>query len=373
METRAFSFDLPEELIAQHPPEERGASRLMVAHRSHGGVIDTDVRRLPEHLEPGTVMVFNDSRVRKARIYGTPIGGSAPVEFLLVRPLSLRGGEGTGGQHASGNGGGTGGRNGGENNTVSGTVEWLATVNKAKRQKPGRRYTFPEGLQGEIVATNGRYRRVRFEGAVDEAYLERHGHVPLPPYIKREDTVTDESRYQTVYARETGSVAAPTAGLHFTEELLTAIRGRGVEIHRLTLHVGLGTFLPVTAEEVEEHRMHAEEFTISEETADAVEAAKREGRPVLAVGTTSLRSLEAAWIPEEGRLRRGDQETDIFIYPGYTFQVIDQLFTNFHTPQSTLIMLVSAFAGREQLLGWYEHAVRERYRFFSYGDAMLMK
>lgn len=341
METRAFSFDLPEELIAQHPTRERGASRLMVADRTHGTVTDSAVANLPTHLESGTVMVFNDSRVRKARIYGEPVGGSAPVEFLLLRPLS--------------------------------SGEWLATVNKAKRQKPGRRYTFPEGIEGEIVGVDDRYRRLRFEGVVDEAYLERNGHVPLPPYIKRTDDTEDESRYQTVYARETGSVAAPTAGLHFTEKILGSLEQRGIEIRRLTLHVGLGTFLPVTSEKVEEHRMHSEQFTITEETAGAVESAKRAGRPVLAVGTTALRSLEAAWIPGEGRLRRGDQETDIFIYPGYTFQVVDQLFTNFHTPRSTLLMLVSAFAGREQLLSWYNHAVRERYRFFSYGDAMLMR
>ena len=361
METRAFSFDLPEELIAQHPTGERGGSRLLVANRSSGGVIDTSVTQLHRHLEPGTVMVVNDSRVRKARIYGTPVTGSRAVEFLLVRPLSL--------SHTPGYSGGSAADTGG----VEGVTEWLATVNKAKRQRMGRRYTFPEGIEAEIVDVDERYRRVRFEGKVDEAYLERNGHVPLPPYIRREDTPADSDRYQTVYARETGSVAAPTAGLHFTEEIFSSLRDRGVEIREITLHVGLGTFLPVTSDRVEEHRMHSEEFTITEETAGAVERAKREGRPVLAVGTTSLRSLEAAWVPGEDRLRRGDQETDIFIYPGYRFQLVDQLFTNFHTPKSTLLMLVSAFAGREQLLRWYEHAVRERYRFFSYGDAMLMK
>ncbi|MFP4408891.1 MAG: tRNA preQ1(34) S-adenosylmethionine ribosyltransferase-isomerase QueA [Spirochaetaceae bacterium] len=364
METRAFSFDLPEELIAQHPTRERGKSRLMVADRETGLLVDTMVSSLHEHLEPGTVMVLNDSRVRKARIYATPVGGSAPVEFLLVRPLTFAPGPDAGARHGK------------EEENETGppiATEWLATVNKAKRQRPGRRYTFPEGVEGEIVGSDERYRRVRFYGTVDEAYLERNGHVPLPPYIRREDTPADVDRYQTVYARRTGSVAAPTAGLHFTERILGALRGRGVEIYEITLHVGLGTFLPVTSETVEEHRMHSEEFTISDETAAAVERAKREGRPVLAVGTTSLRSLEAAWVPGEERLRRGDQETDIFIYPGYTFQVVDQLFTNFHTPQSTLLMLVSAFAGRERLLSWYEHAVRERYRFFSYGDAMLMK
>lgn len=316
-------------------------SRLLVASRRDGSFIDSSVRELDEHVEAGTVMVFNDSRVRKARLYGVPEGGTSQVEFLLLRPID--------------------------------GVEWVGTVNKAKRQRLGRRYTFPEGLEGEIVAVEGRERRIRFSRAVDEPYLERNGHVPLPPYIKREDERGDAERYQTIYARETGSVAAPTAGLHFTDDLLTRLTDRGVEIHYLTLHVGLGTFLPVTAEQVEDHKMHSEEFTISDETADAVESAKREGRPVLAVGTTSLRSLEAAWMPEQGRLRRGLQETDIFIYPGYRFGVVDQLFTNFHTPESTLLMLVSAFASREQLLRWYNHAVQERYRFFSYGDAMLMK
>lgn len=361
METRAFSFDLPEELIAQHPTGERGGSRLLVADRSSGTVIDTAVSELHRHLEPGTVMVVNDSRVRKARVYASPVGGSGPVEFLLVRPLSL--------SHdpTSSAGAVT------DTSEVGGATEWLATVNKAKRQRLGRRYLFPEGMEAEIVGVDERYRRVRFEGKVDEAYLERNGHVPLPPYIRREDTLADSDRYQTVYAGETGSVAAPTAGLHFTDEIFASLRDREVEVRKITLHVGLGTFLPVTSEQVEEHRMHSEDFTITEETAGAVEQAKREGRPVLAVGTTSLRSLEAAWIPGEDRLRRGDQETDIFIYPGYRFQVVDQLFTNFHTPKSTLLMLVAAFAGREQLLGWYDHAVRERYRFFSYGDAMLMK
>lgn len=341
METRAFSFDLPEELIAQHPRAERGTSRLMIAHRKDGSVIDSAVSDLPEHIEAGTVMVFNDSRVRKARLYGRPEGGSSEVEFLLLRPVD--------------------------------SLDWIVTVNKGKRQRVGRRYRFPEGVEGWIVSVDGRERRVRFTATVDEQYLERNGHVPLPPYIKREDAPEDAERYQTIYAGKTGSVAAPTAGLHFTEEILARLREREVEIQFLTLHVGLGTFLPVTSEQVEEHKMHTEEFTLTDQTASAVERAKKEGRPVLAVGTTSLRSLEAAWSPEEGRLRRGLQETDIFIYPGYRFGVVDQLFTNFHTPESTLLMLVAAFAGREQILRWYNHAVRERYRFFSYGDAMIMK
>lgn len=372
METRAFSFDLPEDLIAQHPTGERGKSRLLVADRATGEVLDTSVTELARHLEPGTVMVVNDSRVRKARLYATPIGGTALVEFLLVRPLSVAQAALPAAKEGSADLGGSGAPEGG-NAGAQGTTEWLVTVNKAKRQRVGRRYRFPEGIEGEVVGVDERYRRIRFQGRVDEAYLERNGHVPLPPYIKREDTTADSERYQTIYARETGSVAAPTAGLHFTDEIFDSLRERGVHLHKITLHVGLGTFLPVTSERVEEHRMHVEEFTISEETADAVERAKREGLPVLAVGTTSLRSLEAAWIPGEERLRRGDQETDIFIYPGYRFRVVDQLFTNFHTPKSTLLMLVSAFAEREQLLGWYEHAVRERYQFFSYGDAMLMK
>jgi len=376
VKTDDFSFELPEELVAQFPPERRGESRLLVLDRASGGLRHAFVRDLADHVEPGTLMVFNDSRVRKARIHGEALDTGARVEFLLLRRL--------------------------------GADLWEASCTKMKRQRPGRRYRFPDGVEAEIVGPAGlsaatgplaaaggpgaaggpagqagpeggrdETRVIRFSPPVDEAWLDRFGHIPLPPYIRREDAPADAERYQTVYARQAGSAACPTAGLHFTEEILASLDAKGVERAYVTLHVGLGTFLPVRAEEIEGHAMHEEEFSVPEETARAVMRAKAEGRPVLAVGTTSVRTLESAW-REEGAegpagLRAGPGSTRIFIYPGYRFRAADRLFTNFHTPKSTLLMLVSAFAGRERILAAYEEAVRERYRFFSYGDAMLIR
>jgi S-adenosylmethionine:tRNA ribosyltransferase-isomerase len=304
-------------------------------------------------VEPGTLMVFNDSRVRKARIFGESADTGARVEFLLLRRM--------------------------------GGALWEAVASKLRRQRPGRRYSFPEGVEAESrgTAAHGEEGRpeslvLEFSPAIDEAYLERVGHVPLPPYIGRDDRPEDEERYQTVYSRDVGSAACPTAGLHFTEETLGALDAAGVLRATVTLHVGLGTFLPVRTETVEAHSMHEEEYTVPERTALAFAVARAEGRPVLAVGTTSLRTLESAWTaPGEGGtgggLRAGPGSTRIFIYPGYRFKAADGLFTNFHTPRSTLLMLVSAFAGREPILAAYAQAVRERYRFFSYGDAMLIR
>jgi S-adenosylmethionine:tRNA ribosyltransferase-isomerase len=351
--TDDFSFELPDELIAQHPSESRGASRLMVLDRASGSSQHSRVSLLPGHLEPGTLMVFNDSRVRKARIFGTALDTGQKTEFLLLKQLA----------------GGA----------------WEAMASKLKRQVPGRRYLFPEGLTGEVLgppapesggqplAGEPRPESVllAFDAPIGEEYLERAGHVPLPPYIKREDEGEDDERYQTVYSREVGSAASPTAGLHFTEELLAALDAGGIRRAHVTLHVGMGTFLPVRSETVEGHSMHEEEYTVPEETALAVAEARAQGRPVLAVGTTSLRTLESAWTGSG--LRPGRGSTRIFIYPGYRFKAVDMLFTNFHTPRSTLLMLVSAFAGRERILAAYAEAVRERYRFFSYGDAMLIK
>ena len=352
MRTDDFSFELPEELIAQRPSERRGESRLLVLDRASGSLRHVMARELADFVEPKSLMVFNDSRVRKARIYGEAEDTGARVEFLLLRRL--------------------------------GPGLWEAAATKLKRQRPGRRYRFPEGVEAEVTADPAGggaerpdTRALRFEPPIDEAWLERVGHVPLPPYIKRDDGAADEERYQTVYARAVGSAACPTAGLHFTRELLAALDERGVERRAVTLHVGLGTFLPVRSENIEEHAMHEEEYTVPEETASAVMRARAEGRPILAVGTTSLRTLESAWAAEgsggAGSLRAGPGATRIFIYPGYRFNVVDRLFTNFHTPRSTLLMLVSAFAGRERILAAYEEAVRLRYRFFSYGDAMLIQ
>jgi S-adenosylmethionine:tRNA ribosyltransferase-isomerase len=355
VKTDDFYFELPEELIAQFPPERRGESRLLVMDRKTGELQHSYARDIAGFVEPGTLMVFNDSRVRKARVYGEAEDTSSKLEFLLLRRR--------------------------------GADLWEASVTKLKRQRPGRRYRFPEGVMAEVVPdeSTGRpfdeerdaTRLLRFSPAIDEAYLERVGHIPLPPYIKRDDDASDVERYQNVYAKVPGSAACPTAGLHFTDEILASLDAKGVERVFVTLHVGLGTFLPVRSQTVEGHSMHEEEYTISPEVAAAVMKAKAEGRPVLAVGTTSVRTLESAWKEEDAEgsagLRVGHGSTRIFIYPGYTYKVVDKLFTNFHTPKSTLLMLVSAFAGRDHIMAAYAEAVRQRYRFFSYGDAMLIR
>ncbi len=347
MRTDDFNFNLPEAQIAQYPAERRGESRLFVLDRTSGRRTHSSVKELAAFLEPGTLMVFNDSRVRKARLYGTAADTGAQVEFLLLGPAS-----------------------GGAGVLVS-TSTWVAMVSKARRQRIGRSYSFPGGVEGRIVGEKDDEKIVEFSRPIGDDYLDEVGHIPLPPYIKRGDESSDSERYQTVYARNTGSAACPTAGLHFTQPILDTIAAAGVDIEWVTLHVGLGTFLPVRVEQIERHKMHEEWYSVSEKTAAAVNAAKREGRKVLAVGTTSLRTLESAW--GDGGLRAGAASTSIFIYPGYRFNVVDQLFTNFHTPMSTLLMLVSAFAGREAILDAYAEAVREGYRFFSYGDAMLIR
>ncbi|HOZ70959.1 MAG TPA: tRNA preQ1(34) S-adenosylmethionine ribosyltransferase-isomerase QueA [Spirochaetales bacterium] len=338
MRTTDFSFNLPEELIAQTPSERRGESRLLVLDRGSGELTHSAVRTIAEFVPSGAVMVFNDSRVRRARLFAsTPNGGR--VEVLLLRR--------------------------------EGPALWAALTTRMAKLTPGKRLELPEGIEAEVVEALADERVFRLSREIDDDYLERNGHLPLPPYIRREDAPADAERYQTVYARERGSSAAPTAGLHFTEGILSGLEAAGVVLRFVTLHVGLGTFLPVRSESIEDHRMHREEYSIPAATADAVNAAKRDGRPVVAVGTTSVRTLESAWT-EEG-LPAAAGSTNIFIYPGYRFKAVDMLFTNFHTPESTLLMLVSAFAGRERILSAYQEAVRERYRFFSYGDAMLIR
>ena len=337
MKTRAFSFKLPVELIAQEPPAQRGASRLLVLDRGTSALRHTRISELPSLLPPGTVMVLNDSRVRKARLFGSSAQTGGAIEALLLERLE-------------------GGR-------------WRALTARS-RSRRGRPYLFPGGVQGTVVESSGDSCVMEFEPPVDEDYLERHGHVPLPPYIRRQDTPADGSRYQTVYARHMGSAAAPTAGLHLSEELLAELGLRGVQVLPVTLHVGLGTFLPIRSQSIEAHVMHTESYGVPLETAQAVNRALAEGRKVLAVGTTAVRTLESAW--REGELRPGEGQTALYILPGYRFRVVSQLLTNFHTPQSTLLVMVSAFAGRLAILRAYREAVRERYRFFSYGDAMLI-
>jgi S-adenosylmethionine:tRNA ribosyltransferase-isomerase len=339
MKTADFSFELPAELIAQTPPEQRGLSRLMVLDRKSRTRSHAVMGDLPALLDRGSLLVFNNSRVRKARIYGISQTG-VRTEFLLLKRLD---------PHA-----------------------WTFIARHSKRRRPHSRYTFEDGASAEIINME-ETRLLRFDRPVDDAWLDRHGHIPLPPYIRRADTPEDWERYQTVYAAIAGSAAAPTAGLHFTQKALAELEDRGLEIAFITLHVGLGTFLPVRSENIEDHVMHEESYIIDEATAAKIEKAKAEQRPIVAIGTTSLRSLESAWDEASRHLRRGEAATSIFIYPGYTFKLAEQLFTNFHTPQSTLLMLASAFAGREFILESYKEAVEKRYRFFSYGDAMLIK
>lgn len=347
MRTDDFNFDLPESSIAQYPTNERGTSRLFVLDRQRPGHVDSKVSEVSGFIEPGTVMIFNDSKVRKARLFGTATDTGAKVEFLLLSPVV------------------------GQGDPVNGSSAWIAMCSKARRQKKGRVYLFPGGLKGTIILEREDEKVVEFDAPVGDTYLDVNGHMPLPPYIKRSDELSDAERYQTVYARTTGSAACPTAGLHFTQGILDSIVAAGIDIEWVTLHVGLGTFLPVRVENIEQHRMHEEWYSVPEKTAEAVNAAKREGRKVLAIGTTSLRTLESAWSPSG--LAAGNSSTSIFIYPGYRFNVVDSLFTNFHTPKSTLLMLVSAFAGQETILEAYGEAIKLGYKFFSYGDAMLIR
>ncbi len=339
MKKSDFNFYLPPELIAQTPLEKRDASRLLCLDKATGALEHRMFRDLPQLLRPGDCLVMNDSRVLPARLFGTrPTGGN--VEVVLLRDL----------------GGG----------------EWECLTRPGRKTPPGTELRFGDGeLTAEVVRAGpdgNKVLRFHCQGLFLEV-LERLGQMPLPPYIRTQ--LQDRERYQTVYSRDLGSAAAPTAGLHFTRELLEEIEGRGVQLAYLTLHVGLGTFRPVKEENIEDHPMHAEFCIVPPETAAAVNETRARGGRIVSVGTTSCRTLES-FAGEDGILQAGSGWTDIFIYPGYRFRVVDALVTNFHLPESTLIMLVSALAGRENVLRAYEEAVRERYRFFSFGDAMLL-
>ena len=346
MKLTDFDFDLPQDLIAQKPSGKRGDDRLMLLDRKNGSVFHHQMNDLPDLIMPGTLMIFNNSKVRRARCYGIKETTGRNQEFMFLNQLDKEG------------------------------FLWNTMVKSAKKQKNGMRYQFPDGTVAQIVDFPGNekteFRALKFDFPLDEKWFEKNGHIPLPPYIKREDTEEDSERYQNVYAKETGSAACPTAGLHFTEEMLSSLSEKNIERDFITLHVGLGTFLPVRESIIENHKMHEEVYTISESTAEKINKAKREGRPILAVGTTSVRTLESS-ADEKGFVKSGTSSTRIFMYPGYKFKVVDQMFTNFHTPESTLIMLVSAFAGRENILNAYKNAVENRYRFFSYGDAMFIR
>lgn len=357
MLTTDFNFELPEELIAQYPCGVRGQDKLMFLGRDSGTIKHHSMDDLPSLITPDTLMVFNDSRVRRARVYGIKETTGREQEFMFLNTIDKE------------------------------CCIWNTMVKSAKKQKPGMRYKFPDGTAGTIVEIPGNngteFRAMKFDFPLNEDWFEKNGHIPLPPYIKREDTEEDSERYQNVYADKTGSAACPTAGLHFTQDMLSRLDNAGIERCFVTLHVGLGTFLPVRENNIENHKMHEEWYTIPAETAEKINKAKSERRPVLAVGTTSVRTLESAaqeFEKKEGVsgtagkwISAGTSSTRIFMYPGFKFKITDQMFTNFHTPESTLIMLVSAFAGRENILNAYKQAVENRYRFFSYGDCMLIK
>lgn len=340
MKTSDFYYELPKELIAQDPLEDRSSSRLMHLDRNTGAVEHRHFRDIREYLKPGDCLVINDTKVIPARLYVRKEGIDALIEILLLKR---------------------------KENDV-----WETLVKPGKKCRPGAEISFGEGiLKGkiiEVVEEGNRLIQFEYEGIFEEI-LDRLGEMPLPPYITHK--LKDKNRYQTVYAKHEGSAAAPTAGLHFTEELLEEIQSMGVRIAHVTLHVGLGTFRPVKVEEVTEHHMHSEFYVVEEEQAALINQTRKQGGRVIAVGTTSCRTLESA-ASEDGTLKAGSGWTDIFIYPGYRFKILDGLITNFHLPESTLIMLVSAFAGKEHVLAAYEEAVREKYRFFSFGDAMLI-
>lgn len=340
--TEDFDFDLPEELIAQTPLEDRTSSRLLVLDSKTGKLQDKHFYDIIDELQPGDALVMNDTRVLPARLYGEKEETGAHLEVLLL-------------------------------NNTEGDV-WETLVKPAKRAKVGTQITFGDGRIKAVVEEEldhgGRMIRFSYEGIFLEN-LETLGEMPLPPYIK--EKLDDPERYQTVYAKENGSAAAPTAGLHFTQELLDKIQQKGIELVYLTLHVGLGTFRPVSVENIEDHDMHSEFYRLTDDAADRLNQVKAQGGKIVAVGTTSIRTLETIGTKFNGKIKADSGWTDIFITPGYQFKVVDAFSTNFHLPKSTLVMMVSAFAGRDNILNAYQHAVDERYRFFSFGDAMFIK
>lgn len=340
MNLHDFYYDLPPELIAQDPLKDRSGSRLLLLDRKTGETAHRIFREITEYLVPGDCLVINDTKVIPARLMGSRIGTGAKIEVLLLKRREDR--------------------------------VWETLVKPGKKARPGAKISFGDGLLVgevlEVVEDGNRLIRFDYEGIFEEI-LDQLGQMPLPPYITHQ--LKDKNRYQTVYAKHDGSAAAPTAGLHFTPELLREIQEKGVQIVRVTLHVGLGTFRPVKVENILEHHMHSEYYVVEEEAARQINETKRKGGRVIAVGTTSCRTLESA-SGEDGILKSGRGWTDIFIYPGYSFRMTDGLITNFHLPESTLLMLVSALAGRERIMDVYAEAVRERYRFFSFGDAMFI-
>lgn len=341
MKTSDFYFDLPEELIAQDPLEDRSSSRLLVLNKETGSITHKVFKDIKDYLKPGDCLVLNNTKVIPARLFGEKEGTGAKIELLLLKRLE-------------------------------GDV-WETLVKPGKKAKPGTRIVFGGGLLvgeiTEVIEDGNRHIKFYYEGIFEEI-LDKLGQMPLPPYIHHQ--LQDKNRYQTVYAKYEGSAAAPTAGLHFTKDLLEELKEMGVIVASVTLHVGLGTFRPVKVDDVTQHHMHSEFYQVLPEEAEKINAAKREGRRVICVGTTSCRTIESA-ADEKGVVRAGSGDTDIFIYPGYKFKVLDCLITNFHLPESTLLMLVSALAGKEHIMDAYKEAVEMKYRFFSFGDAMFIQ
>ncbi|MBZ9635731.1 tRNA preQ1(34) S-adenosylmethionine ribosyltransferase-isomerase QueA [Clostridium sp. FP1] len=340
MKVKDFNFDLPQELIAQHPLQKRDESRLMVINKTSSEIQQKKFKDIIDYLNSGDCLVLNDTRVLPARLLGVKEGTGGKMEFLLLKRIDIN--------------------------------HWETLVKPGKKAKIGTRFIFGNGeLKAEVISiSEGGSRIVEFEfEGIFEEVLDKLGEMPLPPYIT--EKLEDKERYQTVFSKQIGSAAAPTAGLHFTEDLLSKIKAKGVKIAFVTLHIGLGTFRPVKAETVEEHEMHSEYYVLNKHTADVINETKENGGRIIAVGTTSNRTLESI-ANENGRVEEKSGWTDIFIYPGYKFKIVDALITNFHLPESTLIMLVSAFAGQNLVMGAYDMAVKEKYRFFSFGDAMFL-
>lgn len=341
MKTKDFYFDLPEELIAQVPIKDRDQSRLLVLDKASGNVEHRHFKDIIEYLNEGDTLVLNDTRVLPARLFGNRPGKEESIEYLLLRRLD--------------------------------EYTWECLVRPGKKARLGHKVEFGNGLlKGEVIDLGDEGTRIvkfDYEGIFEEV-LDQLGEMPLPPYIH--EKLDDKERYQTVYSKHVGSAAAPTAGLHFTKELLGKIEEKGVNIAFITLHVGLGTFRPVKVDDINDHHMHSEYYQVSEESANIINMTKENGKKILAVGTTTSRTLETIGL-EDGRVKAGSGWTDIFIYPGYKFKIVDQLVTNFHLPESTLMMLVSAMASRDMIIGAYELAVKEKYRFFSFGDGMFIK
>ena len=336
MKTKDFFFDLPEDKVAQFPSDNRDESKLLCLNKDTGKIIHESFNNLPSLLPNGAIIVLNNSKVRKARLFAESETGGK-VEFLMLKKTE---------------------------------ETWTSISNKSKKQRIGKKYKFPGEVEGEIIDIKDNEKILKFSIDINDQYLDKYGHIPLPPYIKRDDQESDFERYQTVYAYEIGSIAAPTAGLHFSKKLIDEIKKRDIQIEYVTLHVGLGTFLPVKTDNIKDHKMHYEDYSIKIETANKINEGIKNKRPIIAVGTTSVRTLESSWNGE--KIKSGNNSTNLFIYPGYRFNVVNHMITNFHTPGSSLLMLVSAFAGVNNIKTAYSEAIKNDYMFYSYGDSMYI-